>query len=234
MECSVIKCKCSCHNLYPQEINIKEMLIGQFKQPGQSEMSAPAKQADKSKIFLFDDDDADADADADADGGIVANIRAINSRQNSEQDSLWERRRKIHSGEIKSQTYEDVKHNFQSVEDLKQQIPDFDTDADFLKLASKAATVKKIDVMPCNLKPPNTSIQLVAEVSTDNTIEPIVLNPLHKYKVRERDAIIRDIYLRAHKNIKSFYTEINQNSDEFKNYVNDEANRLLTSWMNMA
>ena len=204
MDCSVIQCKCSCHKLYPQELNIKELLISQMEM----ELETKPESNTASKSNNSDDESA-------------------NHFKNKDQDSLWERRRKLHSGEIKPHKYEDFKQQFQSHESLIQQIPDFNNDDD-LKLLQKEQNAKKERVVQ---KVAQLKRKIESDDLNDPDREPVILNPLHKYKITERDNIIKDVYTRALKSMQIVHPAVDFKSSIFKDYVNDEADRLLKIWM---
>lgn len=220
MDCSVIQCKCSCHKLYPQELNIKELLISQMEMEMELELETEPEMksntASKSST---------ASKSNTASKGNNSDDESANHFKNKDQDSLWERRRKLHSGEIKPHKYEDFKQHFQSHESLIQQIPDFNNDDD-LKLLQKEQNAKK-----AIQKVAQGKRKIESDDLNDPDREPVILNPLHKYKITERDNIIKDVYTRALKSMQIVHPSVDFKSSIFKDYVNDEADRLLKIWM---
>lgn len=242
-ECTIINCQCCCHKLYPQQINIKEMLMDQFKDDASS----------ASGYMLFNDDENEEIVDK---CGLM-----------SDSDALWERRRKLHSGEIKPHSHEDFKHHFKPLEVLKAECPDIEEDSTSVRRSkspkkSQSITTQNTGKQTNAKLMQNEQTRLTRKTEVNNernrniadpqisrddykdnanigqsrseqpdTVEPVALNPLHKYKINERDIIIRDIYTQAVRSMKCIYPNMDATSDEFRSYVNSEADRLLRVWM---
>jgi hypothetical protein len=61
-----------------------------------------------------------------------------------------------------------------------------------------------------------------------NRDEPSLVTPLSKYKIKERNGILKNIHNRARQNILDITDE---NASDFEDQVSKEADRLLDSWM---
>jgi hypothetical protein len=149
MDCPIPSCKCVCHNKYPQEINIKQLMIEQLEKENEDDL-----------IMMG-------------------------------QNDLWERRRQLHS-------------------------------------AQKSEKEQQIN----ELEPVQESEELIHDSTNPSIYNPVPLNRLHKYKIKERDKIIRDIYGKAYLNIKIQHDKLDTKSKKFNELVGKEADRLLSIWLN--
>jgi hypothetical protein len=106
MSCGVKNCKCSCH--YSSEPDIKQLLLSQFKTDQSDEIDNVEQQEiyKQQSMLLFGDNDEE-------------NEKASTSLL-GDSDELWERRRRLHSGQEKPLSYDDYHHQFLKLEQLKK------------------------------------------------------------------------------------------------------------------
>jgi len=247
MECPIVNCQCICHKSYQQEINIKELLINQLK----------GNKSQSNSMLLFTEDDDDPQ----------------NNKQNplsvdDDHERLWDRRRKIKSGEIKPHSHDDFKeylyinkihkNSASSSADNNQQNPIKSSDKEefakqtiaqqivqdsgceqqrFRRNSSDESFARQTVHNECPLdRKENGSTNASKPITGRPKSEPlgdvpVPLNPLHKYKINERDIILKDIYTKAVRLVKSEHPALDVNCSTFKNHVNSEADKLLKIWM---
>jgi hypothetical protein len=286
MDCAVPSCKCSCHRQYPQEINIKELMLQQIEKEYGGPSTENMSDSKKNAMLLFGDDDEE-------------NEGAFKQMYGSDGDALWDRRRRIHNGQEKPLAHEDYRNQFPKAEEIKKivtsaSLNDFDEDSkpnelwdrrrrihngqekplaheDYRDKFPKAEEIKKIvtsaslnefdcdgeepfdvrmirhkkGVKPKNQEEAPKSKVVPSQLDQSKNQEeapkskeeyflgpkPVLLNPLHKLKVQERNQVIREVFTKALKNVKNLYSKLDENSEQFKEYVNKEADRQLELWM---
>lgn len=130
-------------------------------------------------------------------------------------EALWERRRRIHRGEEVPVSFEDYKTHLPKLETVMKQFS-----MEEIKEPTKIIKSPQIETKKINPSP-------------ENSIEPkpTRINSLHKYKVQERDQILRDIFARAIQLAKEKYPDDVDNKLEFQKLINIEADKLLEIWM---
>jgi hypothetical protein len=207
MECPVINCKCTCHILSPQEPNIKELLIQELeKEIAAENIPNESHVLEKVTETYFD-----------------------------EQNELWQRRLRIHKGQEAPLSFNEYKDNFPKLDDVKKiygvedprdQVPTTNAQP----AASDNIQPKRTDNLQ-DYKVTDHTIIDPTDVFPTNAPKPVPINPLHKYKVKERDRIIRDIYGRALSEMRKRYPMLDTQSQEFNELVNKEADRLLDIWL---
>lgn len=215
MDCPVINCKCTCHILNPQEPNIKELLIQELEKEMSMENNTSELQTlEKMSETYFD-----------------------------EQNELWQRRQRIHNGQEVPLSFDEYKSSFPKLKDVEKIYGVESTTAK----ASPPAKSGIVEQTTAKASPENIhgrrSNNLAEPIDTDSKVidptesfptnapKPVPINPLHKYKVKDRDRIIRDIYNRALSDIRKRYNTLDTQSQEFNELVNKEADRLLDIWL---
>lgn len=224
MECEIANCKCVCHIYNPQQPNIKELLIKELEKEMMGDVS----------------DSNNASSTGSASGSNTASSTTTSRTDNvqtsyfSDQDDLWERRRRLHAGEEKPLSHEQYKAQLPSAQDIKRI---YGVDIPTQKSAELIKPAEPTKVAECPSLATKEAPNLIAsELKSDPTPnasipKPTPLNPLHKYRVKERDQIIRTIYQRAVNETKYKYKNLDSNSKEFHEYVNKEADRQLEIWL---
>ena len=264
MDCAVPSCKCTCHRQYPQDINIKELMLQQIEKEYSSEKSVvPSSGSEINTMLLFGNNDEENEK--------------INN-QMFDSDPLWERRLRIHSGQEKPLSYEDYHNQFPKQEEIKKQLGtdsfDFDEDSKSNELWERRRRIHSGQEKPLSHEDYRDQFPKLEEIKkqigltqVENTTQkeasklnekvvssqqylnnkqkdnippikeyfvgpkPVPLNPLHRLKIKERDQVLRDIYSKTLKNIKNLYSKLDEKSEQFKEYINKEADRQLELWM---
>jgi hypothetical protein len=219
MDCIVPNCQCSCHIKHPQEINIKELMIQQLEKEAMPE-----------------------------------------NLLNQDYDDLWARRVRIHKGEEKPLSYDNYKNNFPKLDEIKQTlgVSEFDNPKYQQKSSPPPQhqmpppPLQKLSPPPQQQMPPPQQQKSSPPPQQQKSSPPpqqqmpppqqqkeeneapfpkaVPLNPLHKYKISERDIILRDVYYKALNIVKNKYTNLDTKSKEFNEYVNKEADNQLEIW----
>ena len=154
---------------------------------------------------------------------------------NQDYDDLWARRVRIHKGEEKPLSYDNYKNNFPKLDEIKQTlgVSEFDNP----KYQQKSSPPPQHQMPPPPLQklspPPQQQMPPPQQQKEENEApfpKAVPLNPLHKYKISERDIILRDVYYKALNIVKNKYTNLDTKSKEFNEYVNKEADNQLEIW----
>lgn len=223
MDCLVPNCKCSCHRSYSQEINIKELMLQQIdaaKSSG-SLLNIESTKSSGNPMMLFTDEEETNNETEMATWG--------------NQDDLWARRRRLHSGEEKPLSHDEYKDHFPKLDDLKKQFGNLDFDnvdgGESENIRELQKTRRDELAAPETRKIRNNNVNPMPQPVESPFPKAVVLNPLHRYKREERDNIIREIYSKALANVKSKHSTLDPSSKQFTEYVNNEADRQLELWM---
>ena len=225
MDCLVPSCKCVCHRQYPQEINIKELMLQQIELEygGKNEEDKPVSNvvptSNQNVMLLFGNDE-------------IENDNITRKMYGNDGDLLWERRRRLHNGEENPLSHEDYTDAFPKLEDIKKQLGIDELNEDSRPNISSERRRQSTKMELSSAETP--SQQYINNKPTKESLvgpKPILLNPLHKLKIKDRDELIRKTYTKALKNVKSLYSKLDENCDQFKEYVNKEADRELEIWM---
>ena len=262
MECEIPSCTCICHVYNLQQPNIKDLLMRELEK----EMAA-----DNGESYSTHMVEHPSRVDNLRMNNLDANDRCANDQSKdttsyfSDQDDLWERRRRLHSGAEKPLSHDDYRTQLPKMEDVQRIYgvevqPNKLPPAPVLKkspahIPQQAHTPKQSALAQSVQSQVQSSVQSPVQSALENKVsqqsalaqsvqqslqsefnnpsipKPTVLNPLHKYKIKERDQIIRTIYTKAFNDIKQRYKNLDTTSKEFHEYVNTEADRQLDIWL---
>jgi hypothetical protein len=229
MDCLVPNCKCYCHIKNPQEINIKELMIEHLE-----------KEAEKDLI------------NQDYDDLWARRVRLHKGEETplthddykNNFTKLSEVRKQLESFDFDKNQPEKLStkpNQSAKINDLTSTKTNqyAKTDDSTSAKPNQSAKINDLTSTKTNqYAKTDDSTSAKKEITEQKSCEqynnpfpkPIPLNPLHKYKVAERDNILREVYLKALSITKMNNPKLDIKSKEFNEIVKKEADNQLEIW----
>jgi hypothetical protein len=249
MDCLIPNCKCSCHIKNPQEVNIKELMIQQLEKEAETkdlinqdydDLWARRVRIHKGEEKPLSHDEYKTNFPKLSD--IRQQLEAIDFDKNIQENKSIE----LQSGKKESpQKITKVNQQVESqpakkdANNIDKKLPEQKSAKVNQQVESqsgkKELPEQKITKVNQQVESQSGKKELPEQKSCEQNNspfpKPVPLNPLHKYKVAERDLILREVYLKALSITKMNYPKLDIKTKEFNEYVKIEADNQLDIWL---